>query len=183
MVDTQLRLIFRRSYRCRSWYFCTLRRPILSVCIIMAKSLINYLTYKAKNHWCSADAQFQNLAGSGSHSLLPIKATDTSFMSLCDQSPCRLTMMQSQTLLKLHWHSFSQWDSECATFPFACKCGLYSISEHRDLIAAQITQDTRPKVIDLPLTFIIRMGLLILIMKAANTCEKENDVPKSIFFD
>jgi len=65
----------------------------------MAKSLIKYLTYKTENCWHSVDAQFQCQADSISLSLLPIKAACTSFMNVCDQSPCRVTMMQSQTLL------------------------------------------------------------------------------------
>jgi hypothetical protein len=101
MVDTPLMIIFLiREEAC--WLLFGLQRwPILSVCIKMAKSLINYLTYKTKNCRYSVDAQFRNLAGSVSISLLPIKEAFSSLMNLCDESPCRVTMMLSQTMLNL----------------------------------------------------------------------------------
>jgi len=47
---------------------------------------------------------------------------------------------------------------ECVTFSYAYKVSLYLIYERPHLIAAQITQGARPKIIDLPLTLIFRIG-------------------------
>jgi len=74
---------------------------MLTVCIKLAKTLINHLTYKSKSRGPSVDAQSLNRAGSVSISLFPMKVACTSFMHVCDQSPCRVTMMPSQTLLTL----------------------------------------------------------------------------------
>jgi hypothetical protein len=43
-------------------------------------------------------------------------------------------------------------------FLFEYKGSLYRIYERLHLIAAQITQGARPKIIDSPLTLIFRMG-------------------------
>jgi len=157
MVDAPLTLISIIGQSACRFLFGLQRRPILSVCIKTSKSLIHYLTYKTINRWCSVDAQFQNWAGSVSLSLLPIKAAYTSVMNVSDQTPCRVTMMQSQTLLTHCWHSFSQWGRQCVTVSFAYKCSLYLIYEGLHPIATQITQDARPKIIDSPLTLIVRM--------------------------
>jgi hypothetical protein len=66
-------------------------------------------------------------------------------------------MMQSQTLLMHLSHSFSEWGREFFTLSFAQKCSLYLIYEHLHPIAPQITQEARPKIIDSPLTLIVRM--------------------------
>jgi len=52
---------------------------------------------------------FQNRAGSVSVSLLRIMAAYTSFLNVSNQWPLRLTMMQRQKVLMLHWRSFSEW--------------------------------------------------------------------------
>jgi hypothetical protein len=105
----------------------------------MAKSLINYLTYKTKSGSCSVEAQFQNQAGSILMSLLPIKAARTSFMHLCNQSPRRVTMMLSQTWFATDvsaiwnhslWHNISimvLWQPSCGIHvrsPLLLHCSL-----------------------------------------------------------
>jgi len=104
--DTPLTLIFMIGQAEYGFLFGLWRQPILSICIKTAKSLINYLTYKTKNCWRTVDSQFQNQAESISLSLLPIEVACTWLMNVYDQSPCRVTMMRSQTLLTLRWRSF-----------------------------------------------------------------------------
>ena len=97
IVDAPLTLIFKIGQGACSLLFGLEWRPILSICIKMAMSLINYRTYMTKNHWLTVDAQFQNRAGCVLLAPLPIKAACTSLMNVYDQSPCRVTMMRSQT--------------------------------------------------------------------------------------
>jgi len=134
------------------------RRPILSVCIKTAKARIKYLTYKTKNRRHSVDTEFRNRAGSISFSLLLIKVPCMWFINVCDQMPCRETIMQSQTLLMYCWYTFSEWGRECVSFSFVYKWSLYLIYKCLHPIANQITQDARPKIIGSPLTLIFRMG-------------------------
>jgi hypothetical protein len=108
-VDAPLTLIFMIGHRAYCFLFVWEWRPILSVCIKTAKSLINYLAYKRNYCWSSVDTHFQNRAGSVTIFLLPIKAACTSFMNVCNRSPCRVTMMQSQILSMHRWLSFSNW--------------------------------------------------------------------------
>jgi len=91
----------------------------------MAKSLTNYLTYKTKNCWRSVDAQFQNWAGSVSLSPLRMKAACMSFLNLCDQLPCRVTIMSTQTLLMHHWRSLSWSGMERVAIFLAYKGSQY----------------------------------------------------------
>jgi len=130
---------------------------ILSVGITATKSLINYLTSKTKNRWCYFQAHFQNRTVSMSLPVLSMKAAYLSFMNVCNQSPCWLTMMQGQTLLTLHWCSFSECGRERVAFSFGFICGLYHIYECLYPISTQITQDARPKIVDTPLTLISRV--------------------------
>jgi hypothetical protein len=88
---------------------------------------------------------------------LPIKAANSRYMDVCDQSQIRLPKIQVQKSLTLCWRSFSEWGRECVTFSFAYNCSLYLIYEHLHPIAAQMTQGARPKIIDSPLTLIFRM--------------------------
>jgi len=109
IVDSPLTLIVMIRHGACHVLFRLSWRPILSVCIKTAKSVINYLPYKTKNRWHSVDMQFQKQAGSVSLSLLPIKEACMSFMNGSHQSWCRVTMMHSHKLLTHSWHTFSEW--------------------------------------------------------------------------
>jgi len=69
-----------------------------------------------------------------------------------------LTMMQGQQLLMLRWCTFSRWGSEHVTFCFFYKGGQYFVYDCLQPVAVQITQDTRPTIVDAPLTLIIKLG-------------------------
>jgi len=124
----------------------------------MAKSLISSLTYKTKNRWRSVDAQFQNRVRSVSLSVLPTMEASTLCVNVCDQSPCRVTITQSQTLLMHRWPSFSEWGRVCVTVSSAYECSLYLIYERLYPIATQITEDARPNNFPTALPLIVRMG-------------------------
>jgi len=81
-------------------------RPILWLCIVTTKSLLNYMTYKTNIHWGSVDVHFQNGSGSVWLSLLHIQPAGTSFMTGRNQSPLGLPMKQDSKLLTFHWLSF-----------------------------------------------------------------------------
>jgi len=67
-------------------------------------------------------------------------------------------MMEDQQLLTLRWRPFSWWGREHFTFSFAYKDSQYFVYDYVQPIAAQITQDTWPRIVDAPLTLILMMG-------------------------
>jgi len=105
IVDAPLMPISMKGHRACHPPFSLYSRPIVWLYIGTTISLLNYLTYKTKNRWCSVDAQFQNGAGSVLLTLLPIMPANTAFMNGLNQSPCRLPMMQDQKILMLRWCS------------------------------------------------------------------------------
>jgi hypothetical protein len=109
MVDDPLTLIFIIGLGMCCFVFGLWRLRILSECNKIAKSLINYVTYKMKSHWRCIDAEFLNRGGCVSVSLLPMTAAIIFFVHLCDQSPCRVTVMRNQTLFILHGRSVCHW--------------------------------------------------------------------------
>jgi len=107
IVDGLLTPIFMMGQGTFLYLLSQWRRPILWLCIVRTKSLLNYLTYKTKNRWHSVDAHFQNGAGRLCLPLLPKNPANTPFMNGGNRSPLRLPMMQYQNLLTLCWRSYS----------------------------------------------------------------------------
>jgi len=60
----------------------------------------------------SVDVHFQKGAGSLLHAMLPLKAANTSFMTVCNPLALRQPRMQNHKLLMLPWRSFSGWGWE-----------------------------------------------------------------------
>jgi len=89
---------------------------------------------------------------------VPVKAANSRYLDVCDHSPIRSPKMQDQKSLTLRWRSFSEWGRECVTSSLAYRGSRYIIYERLYLIATQITQGARPKIIDSLLTVIFRMG-------------------------
>jgi hypothetical protein len=52
---------------------------------------------------------------------------------------------------------------ERVAFSFSFECGHYHINERLYPIATQITQDARPKIIDMLLTVMFRMGQAVCL--------------------
>jgi len=126
----------------RLWLFATYRPP-------------EYPRYMTKNCWCSVDADFHDGPGSVSRSLWPIKAANTSLMTICNLSPARLTKIYDQESLTLRWRSFSWWGRQCFTFSFAYNGSQYFVYDYLQPIATQITHDTWPRIAEAPLTLIL----------------------------
>ena len=88
---------------------------------------------------------------------LPITAAISLFMDACDQVPLIIPKMQDPKSLTLRLRSFS-W---CARERFACffgnKDGQYYVYDSIWPVTPQITQDTRPTIVDAVLTLIFTM--------------------------
>jgi hypothetical protein len=69
-----------------------------------------------------------------------------------------LTMIQSQQSLTLRWRSFARSGRERFAFSFSSKGGQYFMLDCLQPVAPQITQATRPTIVDTLLTLIIKMG-------------------------
>jgi len=69
-----------------------------------------------------------------------------------------LTMMQCQQSLTFRGHSFSREGRKCFTFCFSYKGGQNFIYHCLQPITTQITQDTRPSIVDALLRLTFRMG-------------------------
>jgi hypothetical protein len=102
--EVLLTLIFRFGRWPYHILFCQFRLPILLLSITTTKSLSNDHTYKTKNCWCSVDAHLQDVTGSVSRILLPLKASNISSMDDSNQSEVRLPPMENQHLLTPHVH-------------------------------------------------------------------------------
>ena len=112
-----------------------------------------------KNCWPSIDAYFHDGAGSMLLCLLPIKAANTSFMTICNLLPPRLPKIHNQESLTLHWHSFSWWGREHFTIIFDYKGSEYFVYDYFQPIAHNIIQDTWPRIVD-PLLMLICHGCI-----------------------
>jgi hypothetical protein len=106
IIDSLLMTIMKMVQGVYRFLLCLWRRPILSVCIALTKSLLNYPTYKTKNNWHSVDAYFQNGVERVSLPLLLIKAVHISFTYMHNQSPLQLTKIREYKVLTLDWHWF-----------------------------------------------------------------------------
>jgi hypothetical protein len=103
----------------------------------------------------SIDAHCHDAAGSVSHSLLPMKAANTTFLTICNLSAPRISKIRGQELLTLHWRSFSWWGRERFTVCFAYKSSQYFISGETQPVALHIIQDTLPTIMDALLMLVL----------------------------
>ena len=69
-----------------------------------------------------------------------------------------LAMMGGQQSFTLHWRSFLRWGRERFTSSGFYEGGHYFIYDCLQPVTPQITQDTRPTIVDAPLTLICKMG-------------------------
>jgi len=106
LIDPPLMPIVMMGHRMWLYLFSQWRRPILWLCRVMTKSLLNYLTYKTNSCGRTVDTDIKNGAGSMWLSLLPKKPANTTLTNGRNWSPCRLLTMQDQKLLKLCWPLF-----------------------------------------------------------------------------
>jgi len=88
-------------------HICLKWLPDPSSWILVIKRQSYYQSCKTKNCWHSVDAHFRDGVASVSQSPLPLKASNTLFMTVCNQSPPRLPRIHDQQSLTLRWRSFS----------------------------------------------------------------------------
>jgi hypothetical protein len=69
-----------------------------------------------------------------------------------------LRNIQVQKLLTLHWHSFSECRREHGAVVFAGEGCQYLRNGCLQPIGTYLTQDVQLKIVDVPLTLIVRMG-------------------------
>jgi hypothetical protein len=80
------------------------------------------LRCKTNNCWCSIDTHVQDRVGSISLSLVPVKAGNILFMTVCNLLPPWVPMIHDQHSLMLCWFSFSGccWASVLVHFEDEC---------------------------------------------------------------
>jgi len=125
IVGTPWTLIVMTGLGVCHFLFGLSTQPILSVCIKIANSQINYPTCKTKNCGRSVDAHFQNGAGTVSLSLLHINSAYSSFINLWIQLPLRLPRIQHQKSLGRHGLPFLRWGRERVSLVFDYKRSQY----------------------------------------------------------
>jgi len=106
IVDTTLTLIFMMGQGACYYLFCLYEQPILHLWRWATYHPTDYPRYMTTNCWHSVNAHFHDGAGSILLSLLPIKAANTSFMTIHNLSPPRLPIIHDQEWLTLRWRSF-----------------------------------------------------------------------------
>ena len=142
-------------------FLCFLSRlPIHWLWLTASKSVCNQHTYTTKNRWRSIDAQYHNLAVAILRSLLSIKVANLLIMKNIEQITFQLTYLHDKKLWTLSGRSVSQCGCYriAVSFPYrGCKSADY---EWQWATHFPIPFLTSPRIIDAPLTLILRMGLL-----------------------
>ena len=128
--------------------FCLHRQPIIRLWLFATCRTPYYPRYTTNNRWRSVDAHFQDGAGCISLSLLPIKAANNSFSTVCNVSHHILPKIHDQQSLTLHWRSFPRWGRVRFSFSLPVKAAnnwlmtvcnqshpiLHNIHEQRSLM-------------------------------------------------
>jgi hypothetical protein len=91
-------------------------------------------------------------------SLLPIKAANTLFMTVCHLARPILSKIYNQQLLTLCWHLFSIWGREGIAISLAHKGAQSCQYDSLQPICSVITHNTWPIIIDTLLMLILKLG-------------------------
>jgi len=86
------------------------------------------------------------------HTILPVKAANTSIMDKCHGTAFGLHKMQPTKSLTLCWRSFSDWGSDHIVVAFIQNGCQYVDSGYIPLPSAWILHDATPKIVDTLLT-------------------------------
>jgi len=106
IIDAPLTLIFRMGQGPCYFLLCLYVQPILRLWLRATYRPADYPRYMTKNCSRSIDTHFHDGAWSVLLSLLPIKAANTVFMTICNLSHHRLPKIHDQESLTLLWRSF-----------------------------------------------------------------------------
>jgi len=139
-----------------SIFVVPIKKPILCLWLFATTHPADYVRYMTMNHWRSVATHFHNLARSVSLSILPIKEVNTSFMTLCNLLPHRQPRIHDQESWMLHWQSSSWWGRERFSASSAYKGSENCDYDYLQPIAHKVTQNTWPRIVDAPLTLILR---------------------------
>jgi len=138
IVDALLTLIFRMGqWPCRD-RFCSVWTPIRWLWVHAVGEHLDFPWSNTQNRWHSVDdllplywfavdnlltlcwRSFPGVAVS-THTILPIKAANTSIMGKCRITALGLYKMQHLTSLKLCWRAFSEWGCDHFAVSFVHK--------------------------------------------------------------
>ena len=139
-------------------HFRLQKRPQLSIWPSTATARFDEPWSKVQDHQHSFDAHSHDGAGRVTGFFLPTKYGNTSIMCNHYRIGFLLPDIQDQELLTLRWRSFSRWDKDRLAYFFVykgCQCCCY-VSPLQNYFL--ITTLTRPKIIDVLLTVIFKMG-------------------------
>jgi len=106
IVDIPLTLIFRIGQGACCYSFCIWRQPEPHWWVIATNHDLRYPRCKAKIHWGSIDAHFQNGAVTVTLCLSPIEAANMMVMHNSDQITFQLPFKHDYKMLTLRWGSF-----------------------------------------------------------------------------
>jgi len=109
MLHTPLTLIFKMGQGLFHIVLCLSRQPILRLWLFPTCCPPDYPIYTTNNCWHSVDAHFHDGTGGVSHSVLPIKVANNSFMTVCNLLAVWLPRTHDQKSLKLDWCLYSRW--------------------------------------------------------------------------
>ena len=99
-------LLFRMGQGACRYCFCLWRRPISHLWMFATNRRLGYPRCKAKNHWRSFEAHFQNGEVTVSFAILPIKAANRLVMQSSNRITCQLSYIKDHYSLTLRWCSF-----------------------------------------------------------------------------
>jgi len=163
--------------RYRHTQYCLWWLPILWLCINAVAQPLDYTRCNTQNRWrsvdnllmlcwCSVDnlltlcwRSFWGVAVS-THTILPIKAANTSIMGKCRITALGIYKVQHPTLLTLCWCSFSDGGWDHVSFSFAHQGCQYVDNGYQWANGIPMDLLTRSKTIDAPLRLTFRMWLL-----------------------
>jgi len=145
---------------CFSWYtlyFWLWRLSIVLLCAHSSAHSLDYPICKTKYCWLSVDAQFHDGVTDVPWTVSYNKAATTSYINYCHIVTLGVPKIQRQQSLTLQWRTVSACDRECAAIFFNSKESQYFVYEWLQPIATNVTQDGQVKIINAPLTLILRM--------------------------
>jgi len=148
--------IFRMRQGVCCCRFCPQRLPISHQWMPATNQNLDSSRCKAKNRWCSVDAHAQNGAVTVLLSLLLITAANWSILPNSNQINYQIPYLQHQKLLTLCRHSFLEWGIDCVAVSFLLKSCQYIIYPKKWPYHYSFTILVSPKIIDAPLTLILR---------------------------
>jgi len=177
IVDALLTLNFRLGQWTFRDRFCPERIPIRWLWAHAIAEHLDFTWCNTQNcwhsvdnpltlYWCSVDNPLTLCWHSvwgvavSTHTIIPIKATNTSIMNKCRITALGLYKMQHPKLLTLCWRSFLDLGWDHVAFSFAHQGCQYVDCSYKRANGLPMDLLTRPKTIDAPLTLTFRMCLL-----------------------